>query len=308
MIEINRFLESFKRVLRPGIGQLGTYSPRPITFRNECSNTEIREQILPRISIVVPSFNQGQFIGATLQSILDQQYPNLELIVVDGGSTDDTLSVINQFEDYLDWWVSEPDSGQTAAINRGFMQSTGEIMAWINSDDLVASGAFYQIANYFIKHPDTQVIYGNRILINEIGLEIGRWILPFHSGRVLKYSDFVPQETLYWTRKAWYVIGGRLDETFQFAMDWDFLLRLSRNRLKIKHLPIFLGLFRVHSQQKTSSQMTLTGQNEMKRLRYRELGFQPTRWQLVTSIVPFLLIAKLNEFYNTSCLKKGVQG
>lgn len=286
---------SIMHMLRPGVGQLGTYSPRPVSLHLFQPNNQLRGQVLPRISIVVPSFNQGRFIGETLRSIIDQQYPNLELIVVDGGSTDNTLSVIKQYEAHLAWWVSEPDSGQTAAINKGFIRSTGEIMAWINSDDLVAPGALHRVAGYFVKHPETQVVYGDRILINENGLEIGHWILPRHSSRVLQWADFVPQETLYWTRKAWYLIGSRLDEDFHFAMDWDFLLRLSAKQINIQHLPVFLGLFRIHHQQKTSSQMSSIGQQEIRIIHRRELGFQPTRWQLILNTVPFLLAAKFYE-------------
>jgi len=286
---------SVNRMLRPGVGQLGTYSPRPVSLRLVRPNNQLCGKALPRVSIVVPSFNQGRFIGATLQSIIDQQYPNLELIVVDGGSTDNSLSVIKQYEAHLTWWVSEPDSGQTAAINKGFLRSTGEIMAWINSDDLVASGGLFRVADYFVQHPDTQAVYGDRILINEEGLEIGRWILPYHSSGVLPWNDFVPQETLYWTRKAWDLIGGRLDENFHFAMDWDFLLRLSAKQINIQHLPAFLGLFRVHHQQKTTSQMSSIGQQEIRIIRRRELGFHPTRWQLILNTAPFLLAAKFHE-------------
>ena len=282
-------------MLRPGVGQLGTYSPRPVAFGFGQVETQTCRKALPTISIVVPSFNQGRFIGATLQSIIDQRYPNLELIIVDGGSTDNTLSVIKHYEAHLAWWVSEPDSGQTAAINKGFMRSTGEVMAWINSDDLVAPGALHRVADYFAKQPETQIVYGNRILIDKDGMEIGRWILPRHSNRVLKWADFVPQETLYWTRNAWNLIGARLDETFHFAMDWDFLLRLSAKQIEIQHLPVFLGLFRIHHQQKTSSQMSSVGQQEIQIIRRRELGFQPTRWQLILNTVPFLLVAKFHE-------------
>lgn len=285
---------SLKRILRPGIGQLGTYSPRPVSLRFVQPYNQLPVQA-PRITIVVPSFNQGRFIGATLRSIIDQQYPNLELIVVDGGSTDNTLAVIKEYEAHLAWWVSELDSGQTAAINKGFMRSTGEIMAWINSDDLVASGTLHQVAAYFCNHPETQAVYGDRILINEEGLEIGRWILPRHSSRVLKWADFIPQETLYWTRNAWNLIGAQLDETFRFAMDWDFLLRLTAKRINIQHLPVFMGLFRIHHQQKTSSQMSSIGQQEIRIIRRRELGFQPSRRQLILKTVPFLLAAKFHE-------------
>lgn len=303
---LKEYIVVIPRRLRPGVGLLGTYSPRPVSLGFSQLNHKPCSEVLPKISIVVPSFNQGRFLGETLRSIIDQRYPNLELIVVDGGSTDNTLAVIKQYEAHLEWWVSEPDSGQTAAINKGFMRSTGEIMAWINSDDLVASGALHLVADYFVKHPETQAVYGDRILINEESLEIGRWILPRHSNRVLKFADFVPQETLYWTRKAWNLIGGQLDETFHFAMDWDFLLQLSKKHINIRHLPKFLGLFRIHHQQKTSSQLFSIGQQEIKKIRHRELGCQPTRWQLIANIAPFLLAAKFHELIYKLCLVRGI--
>lgn len=296
---------SIKRMLRPGVGQLGTYVPRPVSLSLSQPRKALSAHLLPKISIVVPSYNQGRFIGTTLQSIIDQRYPDLELIVVDGGSTDDTLTVIKQYEAHLHWWVSEPDSGQAEAINKGFMRSTGEVMAWINSDDLVAPGALDQVADYFAKNSEIQVVYGNRVLINEDGLEIGRWILPCHSKRVLQWADFIPQETLYWRREAWNSIGSRLDENFRFAMDWDFLLRLSAKQITIRHLPVFLGCFRVHHHQKTSSIMSSIGQEEIRLIRFRELGFQPARWQLILNTLPFLLAAKLHEILFCCGIKKG---
>lgn len=298
---------NIKRLLRPGVGQLGTYPPRPVTLRLATGNDQLCGQGLPKISIVVPSFNQGRFLGATLQSIIDQRYPNLELIVVDGGSTDETLAVIKQYEAHLAWWVSEPDSGQTAAINKGFARSTGTIMAWINSDDLVAPTALRQVAEYFIKHPEVQVIYGDRILINEEGLEIGRWVLPYHSIRVLQWSDFVPQETLYWTRHGWNLVGANLDQAFHFAMDWDFLLRLAAKQITMQHLPVFLGLFRIHHQQKTSSQLSSIGQEEIRIIRLRELGFQPARWRVILNTAPFLLAAKFSELCLGFSLERRVE-
>ena len=293
-------------MLRPGVGQLGTYTPRPVSLRILQPHNQLSGQVLPRISIVVPSFNQDRFIGSTLQSIIDQQYPNLELIIIDGGSTDNTLAVIKRYEGHLAWWVSEPDTGQTAALNKGFSRTTGEIMAWINSDDLVAPGALHQIAKYFMMHPGAQAIYGDRILINEEGLEIGRWILPRHSRRALQWADFVPQETLYWTRKAWNLTGERLDETFRFAMDWDFLLRLSAKQIDIHHLPLFLGLFRIHHQQKTSNQMSSIGQQEIRIIRHRELGYVPTKLQVIINMLPYLLTARLHEIGFMFDMKRNV--
>lgn len=296
------FSARIKRLIRPGVGQLGNYSPRPISLQSDLSwATPPR---FPRISLVIPSFNQGSFIAATLQSIVDQQYPNLELIVVDGGSSDDTLKVIKKYESHLSWWVSEADSGQTEAINKGFSRSTGEIMAWINSDDLVAPGAFHRVADCFVRNPDIHAIYGDRIVINEQGLEIGRWILPGHSSRVLRWSDFVPQETLYWSRGAWNQIGAKLDERFAFAMDWDLLLRMSENQCKIRHIPVFLGLFRIHGQQKTSRQISSIGQQEIQIIRCRELGYQPTRLEVILNTAPFLLAAKVRELIHSFVFRR----
>ena len=286
---------NIKRMLRLGVGQLGTYSPRPVFLRHLQPNNHLCKQALPKISIVVHSFNQGRFIEATLQSIINQRYPNLELIVVDGGSTDNTISVKKKYEAHITWWVSEPDSGQTETINKGFIRSPGEIMAWINSDDLAAPKAIHQVVDYFVKHPETQVVYGNRILNNEDNLEIGRWILPRQSNRELKWADFVPQETLYWTRKAWNLTGARLDESFRFAMDWDFLLRLSAKQIDTHHLPLFLGLFRIHLQQKISSQMLSIAQQEIRETLRRKLGFQSSWRQLILNTTPFLLAAKTQE-------------
>src|SRR5205085_11570381 len=125
------------------------------------------------------------------KSILDQNYPDLELIVVDGGSKDETVAVIKQYAARIAWWVSEPDSGQTEAINKGFARSSGEIMAWINSDDLAAPGSLFRVADWFATHPETDVVYGDRLLIDENGGEVSRWILPAHSSRVLEWADFI---------------------------------------------------------------------------------------------------------------------
>ncbi len=283
------------RFLRPGIGQLATHAPRPLALPAGRDELPADGVPIPLISIVVPSFNQGAFIEATLRSLIEQRYPRLELIVVDGGSTDDTLAVIRRYEHHLAWWVSEPDGGQTAALNKGFAHATGDVMAWLNSDDLAAPGALHRVARHFIEHPSCQVVYGNRILIDDTGMEVGRWTIPYHSPRVLRWADYVPQETLYWRRGAWERVDARLDERFRFAMDWDLLLRFSAAGLDVRHIPAFLGLFRVHPEQKTSSQLAGVGFEEMQRLRERCLGDRPSRRAVRWHTVPYLLLARLRE-------------
>lgn len=284
---------SISKFIRPGAGQLGTYAPRPI--RHDQLNDFASHQISdwPTISIVVPTLNQAEYLERTLISIINQGYPNLELVVVDGSSTDHTVEVIKRYEEHISFWVSETDAGQADAINKGFRFTSGEIMAWINSDDLVAPGALCEVARRFAGKA-ADIIYGDRILINNQDFEIGRWLLPKHSSDVLKWADFVPQETLYWRRECWDAVNG-LDTRFQFAMDWDFLLRLSRKGFSIDNCQKVLGCFRVHAHQKTSSLMCSVGAKEIESIRVRELGYVPNKWQIIRRTAPYLLQAKIRE-------------
>ena len=144
-------------------------------------------------------------------------------------------------------------------------------MAWINSDDTYQPGALAYVAGYFARHPDVDVVYGNRILVDENSQEIGRWFLPKHDDAVLRLNDFVPQETLFWRRRVWDQVGG-IDPSFKFALDWDLLLRFQAAGAKIVRVPYFLACFRVHAAQKTSAQMHDVGQREISLLRDRTQG------------------------------------
>ena len=126
-----------------------------------------RDLAWPRISIVTPSFNQGRFLERTILSVLNQNYPNLEYIVMDGGSTDESVEIIKKYENYLAYWISEKDNGQSDAIKKGFQKSTGEILAWLNSDDIYLSGALRGVAGFFRDGKGTEVVYGNRYIIDE---------------------------------------------------------------------------------------------------------------------------------------------
>jgi glycosyltransferase involved in cell wall biosynthesis len=202
---------------------------------------------------VTPSFGQGHFLERTLYSVVNQNYPALEYVVQDGGSTDETTVVLRRYEDSLLHWVSEPDDGQGDAINRGFAHTTGEIMAYLNSDDLLLPGALAYVARYFTAHPDVDVVYGNRMMIDEHDGHIGSLVLPRHDDEELTLLDFVPQETLFWRRSAWEAAGGQIDASLRFAIDWDLLLRFRESGAKIVRLPRFMGAFRVHDEQKTAT-------------------------------------------------------
>lgn len=257
--------------LKPKLGELNLYSPRPMNIPSRYTEVKTKTS-LPKISVVTPSFNHGQFLERTINSIVNQNYPDLEYIIQDGKSTDQTLNIIKNYEPKIKHWASVKDNGQSHAINMGFEHATGEIMAYINSDDMLLPGTLHYVGKYFAAHPNIDVIYGHRILVNENDLEIGRWVLPPHDDQILSWADYIPQETLFWRRSLWEKVGSRIDENFQFAMDWDLILRFREVGANFARVPRFLGVFRIHLNQKTSSQLFEKGIAEMERLRERYHG------------------------------------
>ncbi len=227
---------------------------------------------LPVVSIVTPSLNQAQFLERTIQSVLGQQYPNLEYVIMDGVSEDGTDRILLEYTTRVTYLESRQDFGQANAINRGFHRTTGEIMAWLNADDLLLPGSIAYIAEFFLKHPEVDVIYGYRICIDEDDREIGRWILPPHDNAIVPWANYIPQETLFWRRRIWEKIGGYLDESYQFVMDWDLLMRFQRVGATFIRLPHFLGAFRVHSRQKTN-RMADIGKLEAASLHQKYHGY-----------------------------------
>lgn len=273
--------------LRPRLGILNQYPAKPIDLASLCPQPKLYSTGLA-ISIVTPSYGQGRFIERTIQSVLNQSYPRLQYFVQDGGSTDETVQIIGRYEAQLDGWVSENDSGQSQAINRGFAKTSGDIMGWLNSDDLLLPNALHTVAAYFEKHPDVDVVYGNRLLIDEQDQEIGRWMLPGHCSKVLSWADYIPQETLFWRRRIWERVGGQIDESFRFAMDWDLLIRFREAGAKFAHIPEFLGAFRIHEHQKTSASINEVGHQEMDRIRKRVLGYQPNYKEIRNNVAGYL--------------------
>ena len=242
----------------------------------------------PMISIVTPSFNQGHVLEATIRSVLDQRYPALEYVVQDGGSTDESVAILQRYATRLFAWESAPDGGQAPAINRGLRRTSGEIMAYLNSDDILLPGALAYVADYFRHHPEVDVVYGHRVLIDGSGDEIGRWVLPPHDDRAIAFADFIPQETMFWRRRAWEAAGGCIDESFRFAMDWDLILRFRAAGLTFRRLPRFLGGFRVWQDQKSVSWWLPVGRRETERLAARTLGAAPTRGRVRREVAAYL--------------------
>jgi hypothetical protein len=179
------------RWFRPTLHQ---YPPIPLKLPKRYYHVALpAEDLLPTVSIVTPSLNQAKFLEDTITSVLGQNYPKLEYIIQDGGSTDGTGQILGKYRSKLTHIESCQDTGQANAINRGFRHAQGEIMAWLNSDDLLLPGAIAYVVDYFLKHPEVDVLYGHRINIDEHGNEVGRRILPPHDNEVLRWTDLIPQ-------------------------------------------------------------------------------------------------------------------
>jgi glycosyltransferase involved in cell wall biosynthesis len=220
---------------------------------------------LPRISIVTPSFNQGKYIEWTVRSVLMQRYPQLEYILMDGGSTDNTREVLEKYADHFAHCVSEKDEGQADAIARGLERSTGDIMAYLNSDDMLAPGALQFVAQFFLQHPRIDAIYSHRVVVVESNTVASYWILPPHSNYIMKRWDHIPQETCFWRRRLFEKCGN-IDRSFHFALDYDLFLRYM-NAGQFFRVNRFLGAFRFHSDAKTSRLLADLGQKEITRVR-----------------------------------------
>ena len=259
-----------KNIFRQRIFTLNQYPPREFKFPEHYKDKiiNLNQKIQPLVSIVTPAYNQADFLERTITSVLSQKYPNLEYIIQDGGSQDGSIKIIENYSDQLAHWESKPDNGQSHAINLGFEKTQGEIMAYLNSDDILLPGTIQYVINYFYKHQDVDVVYGHRVIIDEDDMEIGVWVLPKHDSKAIYYADYIPQETLFWRRSIWEKVGG-IDSSFQFAMDWDMILRFQDANAKFVRLPRFLAAFRVHNKQKTSYQIDELGIQEMRRLQSR---------------------------------------
>jgi len=246
---------------------LHQHAPIPLTISKHYADAARRVPAdPPRISIVTPSFNQGRFLERTIRSVLAQQYPNLEYIIQDGGSTDHTMQIVDAYRPRLKHVASGEDSGQAHALNLGFRHATGDIMAWLNSDDMLLHGTVAYFVNFFLQHPETDAVYGHRIHVDADDQEVGCRIMPGHNDEILRWVDYIPQETLFWRRRLWEMAGERLDESYQFALDWELLLRFQAAGARFVRLPRFMGVFRVHGTSKTTSWHDV-GQREVRRLR-----------------------------------------
>lgn len=217
----------------------------------------------PRISIVTPSFNQGEFLEECIDSILCQNYPDLEYIIIDGGSKDNSVEIIRKYEKHLAYWVSEPDKGQSHALNKGFAKATGEVMAYINSDDKYFPWAFKTVGGLFRDFPEVDWLTSTCYLCwNAEGDPIPGWYFPgvmrsdFFEGRTLGNSNdflgWIQQESTFWRKSLWEKTGSHITETLHYAMDFEMWARFYEHAY-LYSVAMPLGGYRFQAKQKTAS-------------------------------------------------------
>jgi glycosyltransferase involved in cell wall biosynthesis len=212
-------------------------------------------EILPKISIVTISFNQGKYLEKTITSVLDQHYPNLEYIIIDGGSTDGSVEIIKKYEKKLTYWVSEPDNGLYHAVEKGLNKCTGEIMAWINSDDFYLPDAFRNVAKVFNENRQVNWIRGLAVEAKENGDLVKRITIPWCRWSRYRYLtndfQFIQQESSFWRRKVWDGAGRKMEGSIRYAGDMELWARFFR-REKLYTAAVELAAFRLRGENQIS--------------------------------------------------------
>lgn len=247
----------------------------------------------PKISVVVPCFNHADFIEQTLCSVLDQKYPNLELLVIDGGSTDGSVELIKKHKHHISYWVSEPDRGQTHALVKGFSKATGDIQCWLNSDDMHGKNTLFEVAAYFQAHPDVDAVYGDTIWIARDGGVIGvQREIPFNRFIWLYTRNYVPGMSMFWRRELYERAGG-LNPEFNLSMDADLWIRFA-DAGKIKHVRRIWSRMRYYPEQKNLRLREKSDAEDLKiRRRYWEADYPSFFWARRTSAHSLRVVWKL---------------
>ena len=230
---------------------------------------------LPLISIITPSYNQARYLEETIVSVLSQNYPNLEYIIIDGGSTDGSVEIIKKYESHLKYWVSEKDKGQSHAINKGFNKANGDILAWINSDDYYLPDAFNTIATASIKFPNSLWFYaGTYWLSNNNQSYVGGIEDPEIASWYLKC--LVSQPGVFWRRKIWDQVGSLVDENMHFSFDYDLWLKFAAFQPIPQLITEPIAVFRLHEESKTTNySSSFKTENDVIRSRHKLLWDDP---------------------------------
>lgn len=269
--------------------------------------------IFPKISIVTPSYNQGKFLRETIESVLNQDYPNLEYFIVDGGSTDNSMDIICEYEDRIDWWVSEKDDGQADAINKGFKRATGELLCWVNSDDVLLPGCLKEVAYAYINNGRPELIHTNFLYMDQDGA-ITRMIRNPLQTKFFMYRGVwsVSAPTSFFSSHLFRKTG-YLNSKYHSSMDFDIWLRMIKSGARVHHIRKYLGAFRWHEASKSS--IGLSSSNEQKDTRTEadiildlELPGLSQRsrrfWRIIWKAYQLINLNYLRSFLETKRVKK----
>lgn len=255
-----------------------------------------------KISIVIPSFNQGKFIERTFLSLIQQNYSNLEIIVIDGGSVDETINVIKKYESKIKYWVSEKDNGQTAAINKGFRIATGEIIGYLNSDDILFPGSLEKIHKYFDENPEIEIIYGNGVWIDENDEVIKkRKNIPF-SYNTWFYGMADPFQPEVFYRRPVLEKAGFLDENYFMMMDREWWIRMSNSGCKFLYVNEEFAALRKYGETKSAKYQQINDEERWRMHKKYWKGFKfknkllhKLHWKLYNFF--YLVLRKIKVIY-----------
>ena len=246
----------------------------PAAVADSARNEPLSSDDRPIVTVVTPSYNQGRYVRETIQSVLAQDYPRIEYVVIDGGSSDETLDILQEYGSRFEW-VSKPDRGQASAVNEGWRQASGEILGWLNSDDLYLPGAVTTAVTYLMAHPEADAVYGEAYESDEAGTIVGRHpTQPFSLERMAE-TNTICQPAVFLRRRILERVG-ELDESLHFSMDYDFWIRLGKVG-RFGYVPEYLAMNRLHGQTKTLGRWR-EAYSEVLPMIHRHFGYVPVSW------------------------------
>lgn len=267
-----------------------------ITLNRGASLRAGSTQEIPDFTIVTPTLNQASYIEQTIKSVISQEGVSVQYIVVDGGSTDGTHNILDRYRKYISTIIIEADEGQAHALKKGFAIAKGNLAAYLNSDDYLLPGALVRVKEIMAAHPGIDMIYGDRIFVDDNDHFLRYWMLPAHSDYVMMRWDYIPQEASFWRRQSMDDVG-TIDCSYKFAMDYDLFARMMLSGKKLRHFREFFSVFREHSSSKTSTIIREIGIPEMHRVRQR-VGIRIRQWDkllLATYILQMWILERLQQ-------------